>query len=56
VKWMGHFVALGAYSGLNQAKPLIQPWSEGLPEAKRDRWRRRMEAWAYGSGADFTGN
>jgi lycopene cyclase CruP len=56
VNWMGHFVALGAYSGLNQAKPLIQSWSEGLPEGQRDRWRRRMEAWAYGSGADFTRN
>jgi lycopene cyclase CruP len=56
VNWMGHFVALGAYSGLNQTKSLIQLWSEGLPDTKRDRWRRRMEAWAYGSGADFTGH
>jgi lycopene cyclase CruP len=53
--WMGHFAALGTYSVLNQAKPLIRAWSEGLPEGQRERWRRRMEAWAYGSGADFGG-
>ncbi len=56
IDWMGHFAALGAYSGLTQAKPLIQSWDEGLPEAQRVRWRRRLEAWAYGSGADFTGS
>jgi lycopene cyclase CruP len=53
--WMGHFAALGAYSVLSQTKPLIGPWSEGLPEGQRAQWRRRMEAWAYGSGADFNG-
>jgi lycopene cyclase CruP len=53
VNWMGHFAAFGAYSGLNQAQPLLQAWSAGLPEGQRDRWRRRMEAWTYGSGADF---
>jgi lycopene cyclase CruP len=51
--WMGHFAALGAYSSLNQAAPILQIWSEQLPPISRNRWRRRMEAWAYGSGADF---
>ncbi|HEY9825372.1 MAG TPA: FAD-binding oxidoreductase [Stenomitos sp.] len=51
--WMGHFIALGAYSGLHQAKPLLQVWSERLPERSRFRWRRRLEAWTYGSGADY---
>lgn len=51
--WMGHFAALGIYSGLNLANPLIRPWSERLPERSRFRWQQRLEAWAYGSGADY---
>jgi lycopene cyclase CruP len=53
VDWMGHFAALGSYSTLHQIAPFLQTWSEGLPETQRNRWRRRMEAWTYGSGADF---
>jgi lycopene cyclase CruP len=51
--WMGHFIALGTYSGLNQAKPLIQAWSKQLPERSRFRWQQRLDAWAYGAGADY---
>jgi lycopene cyclase CruP len=51
--WMGHFVALGVYSGLSQMQPLIQGWSDRLPERSRLRWQRRLDAWAYGSGADY---
>lgn len=53
VDWMRHFAALGGYSALHQATPLIQSWSERLPQAQRHRWQRRIEAWTYGSGADF---
>jgi lycopene cyclase CruP len=53
LNWMGHFAALGIYSGLNQANPLIQRWSKRLPERSRFRWQQRLEAWAYGSGADY---
>ena len=53
--WMGHFAALGLYSGLHQIAPALQNWTKTLPEAQRQRWQRRMEAWAYGSGADFEG-
>jgi lycopene cyclase CruP len=51
--WMGHFTALGAYSGFHQMQPLIQRWSEKLPGRSRFQWRQRLEAWAYGSGADY---
>jgi lycopene cyclase CruP len=51
--WMGHFAALSAYSGLHQIQPLIQGWSERLPERSRFQWQRRLDAWAYGSGADY---
>jgi lycopene cyclase CruP len=53
LNWMGHFAALGIYSGLNRVNPLIQRWSERLPERSRFRWQQRLEAWAYGSGADY---
>ena len=53
VDWMGHFAALGIYSGLHATAPLVQSWSKNLPEPQRQRWQRRIEAWAYGSGADF---
>jgi lycopene cyclase CruP len=51
--WMGHFAALSAYSGLSQMQPLIRGWSDRLPMRSRLRWQRRLDAWAYGSGADY---
>ncbi|MGB8700819.1 MAG: FAD-binding oxidoreductase [Thermosynechococcaceae cyanobacterium] len=51
--WMGHFAALGTYSALNQGNAMVQTWSDRLPEPQRYRWHRRLESWAYGSGADF---
>ncbi|WP_404783588.1 FAD-binding oxidoreductase [Altericista sp. CCNU0014] len=54
--WMGHFAALGFYSGLNLAHPHVRHWSERLPERSRFRWQQRLEAWVYGSGADLKSN
>lgn len=54
VEWMGHFAALGLYSGLQQARPITQPWCNRLPPLQHYRWQRRLDAWAYGSGADHT--
>jgi lycopene cyclase CruP len=51
--WMAHFAALGTYSGLHQMRPLIQDWSEKLPMRSQFQWQRRLDAWAYGSGADY---
>jgi lycopene cyclase CruP len=51
--WMRHFAALGAYSGLSQMQLLIRGWSNRLPERSRLRWQRRLDAWIYGSGADY---
>jgi lycopene cyclase CruP len=53
LNWMGHFAALGAYSGLNQAQLIVQAWYDDRPNPQRYRWQRRLEAWAYGSGADY---
>jgi lycopene cyclase CruP len=51
--WMGHFAALGFYSGLNQGNSLIQAWSDRLPALERFRWQQKVEAWRYGTGADY---
>jgi len=49
-----HLAALAAYTGLSVwAAPLLEPFVERLPPAERFRWRRRFEAWRYGSGLDF---
>ncbi len=54
--WMRHFAAFGVYSGLTQAEPMIRKRCDQLPPVQRDRWNRRLEAWAYGSGADYRGS
>jgi lycopene cyclase CruP len=54
MEWMGHFAALGLYSSLQQTRPITQPWCERLPPLQRYRWQRRLDAWAYGSGADHS--
>jgi lycopene cyclase CruP len=51
--WIGHFAALGTYRGLNQMQPVIKGWSEHLPMRSRFQWQRRLDAWTYGSGADY---
>jgi lycopene cyclase CruP len=53
IDWMRHFGALGTYSALNSARPLLGAWSERLPEPSRFRWRQRLEGWIYGAGADY---
>lgn len=51
-RWLGHFLMLGLYTLLNGLAPLFKPLVDRLPPAVRFRWRRRLEAWRYGSGAD----
>ncbi|CAA6661411.1 unnamed protein product [Spirodela intermedia] len=52
--WSVHFFMLGQYTLLSKfVDPAIRPWIEGLPEKERFHWRRRLEAWKYGSGLDY---
>eukprot|EP00897_Mesotaenium_endlicherianum_P002101 jgi/Mesen1/1919/ME000144S01047 len=54
VDWLGHFVALGAYTVLSRlAAPALRSWVEGLPVEAKFEWRRRLEAWRFGSGLDY---
>ncbi|CAE8683883.1 unnamed protein product [Polarella glacialis] len=49
-----HLTAVGSYSALSLwVQPLLSSWVESLPPAERFVWRRRFEAWRYGSGLDY---
>ena len=54
--WMMHVGALGAFSALNAtaAPPLkLLAGSKALPEKTRYALRRALDAWQFGSGADY---
>ena len=55
VDWLGHVGAMGLYTALHAvASPLIAPVVDGMKDPRqRFLWRRRMEAWKFGSGADY---
>lgn len=54
--WMLHVGALGAFTALNAtaAPPLkLLAGSKALPDRVRYVLRRAVDAWEYGSGADY---
>eukprot|EP00249_Psilotum_nudum_P012302 c23708_g1_i1 orf=204-1982(+) len=54
IEWFGHFVTLGAYTILSSfAAPYLMPWVQNLPKEDQYIWKRRFEAWKYGSGLDY---
>lgn len=55
IDWLGHLGAMGLYTALHAGvSPLIEPFvNKAKDPRQRFRWRRRMEAWKFGSGADY---
>lgn len=54
VDWMFHFAALGIYTILSSfVTPQLLPWVSRLPKKDQYVWRRRFDAWKYGSGLDY---
>lgn len=55
VEWMGHLGMMGLYSALDGAvSPVMEPFVEGMKdEEEKFIWKRRMEAWKFGSGGDY---
>lgn len=53
--WLRHVTLMGLYDVLhNAATPFLQPFVEKMEDpAQRFKWRRRMEAWKFGSGNDY---
>lgn len=55
VEWLGHVSMIATYHVLhNAATPVVKPFVDGMKDPKkRFLWRRRMEAWEFGSGNDY---
>lgn len=55
-EWLGHVANMGLYAALDSvASPVITPFVDKMDNPREQfRWRRRMEAWKFGSGGDYT--
>jgi 2-polyprenyl-6-methoxyphenol hydroxylase-like FAD-dependent oxidoreductase len=55
VDWLGHVGMMTIYTGLHGCvSPVLRPFVDLLDNPRaRFQWRRRMEAWKYGSGGDY---
>jgi len=54
VDWMGHVGMMAVYTGLHSLSPIIKPFVDNMEDERgRFQWRRRMEAWKFGSGCDY---
>ncbi|KAH7431156.1 hypothetical protein KP509_08G032900 [Ceratopteris richardii] len=54
LEWTIHFTLLGIYTILSTtAVPLLLFWIPKMPKKAQFIWRRRIEAWKFGSGLDY---
>ncbi|OMO84772.1 hypothetical protein COLO4_21854 [Corchorus olitorius] len=54
IDWSGHFFMLGYYTFLSSfMDPVIRSWLNAFPSKMKYEWKRRLEAWKYGSGLDY---
>jgi hypothetical protein len=55
VEWMGHVSMMTLYTAYHASlTPVITPFVDKLDNPReRFQWRRRMEAWKFGSGGDY---
>lgn len=55
VDWLGHVGMMTLYTGLHGGvSPILKPIVDGLKNPRTQfQWRRRMEAWKFGSGGDY---
>lgn len=56
VNWLGHVYMMGYYGLLDAfVSPILEPIANNIKNKKnRFLLRRKMEAWKYGSGNDYT--
>ena len=53
-EWLGHVSMIAAYTVLFNMSSVIQPFVDRMKDPReRFVWRRRMEAWKFGSGNDY---
>lgn len=54
VEWLGHVSMITLYNTLHNISPVIEPFVNKMENPKEKYlWRRRMEAWKFGSGNDY---
>ncbi len=55
IDWIGHVGMMTLYAGCHAAvTPAITPLIKRMDDPrKKFQWRRRMEAWKFGSGSDY---
>lgn len=51
--WTYHYLALGSYGVAQAIAPVLESWVARLPPPQRYEWQQRLQAWKYGSGADY---
>ncbi|KAL3811843.1 hypothetical protein ACHAXA_004270 [Cyclostephanos tholiformis] len=54
-EWLGHVGNMAAYTVLDATvSPIISPFVDRISNPREKfRWRRKIEAWKFGSGADY---
>ena len=54
-EWLGHVGMMGLYAFLDSAvSPVMAPFVEKIENPREKfRWKRKMEAWKFGSGNDY---
>lgn len=52
-RWLPHYLALAAYSGLYPIAQGLKGWGDLLPEGLQYRYHRWVDALRYGTGADY---
>lgn len=55
VDWLGHVAMMGVYTANHAVvTPVITPFVNSMKNPRNKfQWRRRMEAWKFGSGSDY---
>lgn len=54
VDWIGHYSNLGIYTALFRLSPMLETWVNNQPSEQQYYWHRLIDAWKYGSGADYS--
>ncbi|MBE9198296.1 MULTISPECIES: FAD-binding oxidoreductase [unclassified Nodularia (in: cyanobacteria)] len=54
VDWIGHYSNLGIYTALFRLSPMLETWVKNQPSEQQYYWHRLIDAWKYGSGADYS--
>ncbi|MBW4685987.1 MAG: FAD-binding oxidoreductase [Komarekiella atlantica HA4396-MV6] len=52
--WMVHYGNLGVYTALFWLSPMLETWLKNQPSEQQYYWHRLVDAWKYGSGADYS--